>query len=341
MTELTLFAIALTATYFGVAVFRRWSLHNGVLDVPNARSSHDTPVPRGAGIVIVAISLLLYTYITIYLTNDFKLYYVAAAGLVAFISWLDDLYSLSSMLRLLVHVLAAAILIWGSGLWQEIFVPGFDVPLYLGIVDLIIAFIWIVWMVNAYNFMDGIDGLAGSQAIVAGIAWLIFGYWFGYETAYYFGGVIAFSSIGFLIHNWSPARVFMGDVGSAFLGLTFAALPLMKADAGSENSALIYFAGVSFVWFFLFDTVFTFIRRVLRREKVWTAHREHIYQRMIIEGKSHSSITLIYAGFTGAVAASLFIGLRLGGSWKFLVVFTIVLLSTVLFFCSTRKKGLT
>ena len=267
--------------------------------------------------------------------------YMAAAGLVALISWLDDLYSVSFILRLLVHAVAAALVIWGAGFPRELFVPGINISFSVGDFGGVIAFLWIVWMVNAYNFMDGIDGLAGSQAALAGFAWLTIGYISGIENIFFFGGVLAFSSIGFLIHNWSPAKVFMGDVGSAFLGFTFAALPLMAHEEKTANSPLLFFAAVSFVWFFLFDTVFTFIRRVLRRERVWTAHREHLYQRMTLDGMTHGSVTLIYSSFTALVACSVFIGVLFRGSWEFFTLFTIVLLSAALIFWSFRKKRLT
>lgn len=341
MIELLVFGIALAATYIGVAAFRRWSLRKGLLDVPNDRSSHDSPTPRGGGLVIVVVSLMLYAFITLFLTNNFKWSYLAAAGLVALISWLDDLYSVSFILRLLVHAIAAALLIWSVSYPRELLIPGINSSFFVGDFGAVIAFLWVVWMVNAYNFMDGIDGLAGSQAVLAGFAWLTIGYISGIGNIYFFGGVLAFSSIGFLIHNWSPAKVFMGDVGSAFLGFTFAALPLMAADEKWPDSPLLFFAAVSFIWFFLFDTVFTFIRRVLRRERVWTAHREHLYQRMTLDGMTHDSVTLIYSSFTALVAGSVFIGVLFRGSWEFLTLFTIVLLSAALFFLSLGKKGLT
>lgn len=338
MTELLIFAIALCATYIGVEAFRRWSLHTGLLDVPNDRSSHDSPTPRGSGLVIVVINLLLYAYITLFLTNNFRWSYLTAASLVAFVSWLDDLYSISFLLRLIAHAAAAAILILGFGFWQDIYVPGFEITLHVGTIGAVIAFLWIVWMVNAYNFMDGIDGLAGTQAILAGFGWLVFGYIFGYESTYFFGGVLAFSSLGFLIHNWSPAKVFMGDVGSAFLGFTFAALPLMAADEKPENPNFLFAAAVSFVWFFVFDSAITLIRRALWGKRVWAAHREHLYQRLIISGMTHSSVSLIYAAFTTLLILSLLIGAMFRGSWEFLVLFSTLLLSTALIFCSYRKK---
>lgn len=337
MTELLVFGSALLATYIGVKAFRRWSLQWGMLDVPNDRSSHESPTPRGGGLIVVVVSLFFYVIITYFLTNNFRWTYMIAACLVASISWLDDLYSVSFFLRLCVHSVAAAILIWGVGFSHDIYIPALSTSVDVGRAASVIAFLWIVWMVNAYNFMDGIDGLAASQAIVAGFAWLIAGYIFRSRSIYLFGGILAFSSIGFLIHNWSPAKIFMGDVGSAFLGFTFAAIPMIAATEEPEKSPLVFFAGVSFVWFFLFDTVFTFFRRAFRREKVWQAHRGHLYQNIATRKSSHSYVTLLYAAFTAVVSGSVLIGILFRGSWELLSLFTIVLLSAGLIIYGFKK----
>ncbi|MGB7210100.1 MAG: glycosyltransferase family 4 protein [Pyrinomonadaceae bacterium] len=339
MSELLIFSIAFIASYFGVEIFRRWSLHAGLLDVPNNRSSHGSPTPRGAGLIIVLVSLILYSVTSHFLTHNFKWHYVVAASLVASISWLDDLYSIPFAPRLLVHSVSAAILIWGVGFWTGIYLPGFGLTLEVGNFGAIIAFLWIVWMINAYNFMDGIDGIASAQAVLAGVSWLLLGYVFGYTNIYFTGGILAFSCLGFLIHNWSPAKVFMGDIGSAFLGFTFAALPLIAVEEKPSDSPMLLFAGVIFVWFFLFDTVFTFFRRAVRGEKVWTAHREHLYQRMTKTGHSHGYVTLLYAGFTAIVIASLFAGIIFRGKWEFLAVFTTLLLSSILILYAYRESN--
>mgnify|MGYP001348956244 CR=1 FL=1 len=339
MSEFLIFSIAFLATYFGVEAFRHWSLRAGLLDVPNDRSSHGSPIPRGSGLVIALVSLLLYSVTSNILTHNFKWHYVVAAGLVASISWLDDLYSVPFALRLLVHSVAAAMLIWGVGFFKAIYLPGFGITFEAGNFGAVIAFLWIVWMINAYNFMDGIDGIAGSQAILAGISWLLLGYISGYTSVYFAGGIVAFSCLGFLIHNWSPAKVFMGDVGSAFLGFTFAALPLMAAEEKPADSPILLFAAIMFVWFFLFDSIFTIFRRATRGERVWTAHREHLYQRVTMSGHSHSYVTLLYAGFTSIVVLGFFTGMIFRGNWEFLAVFTSLLLSFALILYAHKENN--
>jgi UDP-N-acetylmuramyl pentapeptide phosphotransferase/UDP-N-acetylglucosamine-1-phosphate transferase len=150
-------------------------------------------------------------------------------------------------------------------------------------------------LLNAYNFMDGIDGIAGGQGAVAGVGWAITGWLAGIPAVLVLGMLLAGSCAGFLRHNWSPARIFMGDVGSTFLGFSFAALPLM---AGRIDRSLMA-VGILLLWPFLFDAVFTFLRRLLNREKVWKPHRSHLYQRLTGAGSSHSVISRLYIGLAG------------------------------------------
>lgn len=219
-----------------------------------------------------------------------------AAVLIAGISWIDDVRSLRTSLRMAVHVLASAIVVWTFGPFASIPVPVAG-ALSLGAAAWPVTMIWIVGLTNAYNFMDGIDGIAGSQAVVAGVAWAMIGFP-GDPAISLLAALLAATSAGFLVHNWPPARVFMGDVGSAFLGFLFATLPLMSQLPSSRAAAI----GFLVVWPFVFDTAFTFFRRLRRRERVFSAHRSHLYQRLVIAGWSHATVTLLYS--TLAVAGS-------------------------------------
>jgi len=224
-----IFPAALILTWIGIRFFRVWSLKKGVLDIPNERSSHDSPTPRGGGLLIVVVTLFFYGLISLLYPGSFSWGFLVGALLIATVSWLDDRYSVSTVWRLMTHALAAVLLIADRGYWSEISLSGTTGVINLGIVGSILTFLWIVWLINAYNFMDGIDGIAGIQAAVAGFAWLGLGWLSGIPNVALFGGVILFSSLGFLLHNWPPARIFMGDVGSAFLGFTFASMPFIAA----------------------------------------------------------------------------------------------------------------
>jgi UDP-N-acetylmuramyl pentapeptide phosphotransferase/UDP-N-acetylglucosamine-1-phosphate transferase len=128
--------------------------------------------------------------------------------------------------------------------------------------------------------------------MISGVGWMILGTMTWQPATGLLGMLVAASSTGFLIHNWQPARIFMGDVGSAFLGFTFAFLTL---KAGKEAPRLVL-AGALLVWPFVFDTAFTFLRRLLKRESVFSAHRSHLYQRLVLSGLSHATVTLLYTG---------------------------------------------
>ncbi len=270
----------------------RWTLQRSILDVPNARSSHSEPTPRGGGLAIVAIcifgSLALLYQTNLGISRIAVL--VAASSAIATISWMDDLRPLRSWQRFSVHGLAAAAVIAVLGHWTTVEFPLLG-TIDLGLAGLLLSWIWIVGLTNAYNFMDGIDGIAGSAAVIGGASWMLCGFALSMADTTLIGLLIAGASAGFLLHNWSPASIFMGDVGSAFLGFMFATLPFVEFH--TESRAPV--AAVLLVWPFAFDTAFTLVRRIRRGENILEAHRTHMYQRLVIAGKSHRFVTLLYS----------------------------------------------
>ncbi len=340
MTEILIFSASLILTVVGVAVFRRFGGHKRLLDVPNERSSHAKPTLRGGGIVIVAVCITLYFAAAKAVSMPLSWSYFAGAMIVAGVSWVDDILSLPAWTRLFFHGLAAVIIVTGLGGLDSFYIPVYGSLIDLGVFGPVLSVLWIVWMINAYNFMDGIDGLAGAQGIAAGLGWAAFGFIAGTEGLYLFGGVIAFSCLGFLVHNWPPAKIFMGDVGSAFLGFTFAALPFLMADQlNDSDSGWIFFAAVSFVWLFLFDTIYTFSRRLVKREKVWDAHRQHLYQRMVISGAGHGTVSLIYGTLALCIAGLLAVAYILRGKFEVFLLLFGVLTAAVIAIAGHRKKG--
>jgi len=290
--------LGLVLSYYGVAALRFWAERRQIFDVPNARSSHTRPTPRGGGlaIVLVILSGLLVSWL---FTRTWSLpavaSYLLAGMLIAAVSWIDDLRSLSNRIRFSAHSLAAVLALWNFGYWERVDVPLFG-QIQIGWLGILISFVWIVGLTNAYNFMDGIDGIAGGQALIAGLGWAAIGYIGQEPLVSSLGLLLATSSLGFLAHNWHPARIFMGDVGSAFLGYTFAVLPFMLHLGASNhlNSSLSAAAGVLLVWPFVFDAAFTFLRRLRNGEQVFAAHRSHLYQRLVIAGWGHRAVSLLY-----------------------------------------------
>jgi UDP-N-acetylmuramyl pentapeptide phosphotransferase/UDP-N-acetylglucosamine-1-phosphate transferase len=261
-------AVAFAASLLIVPLIKRLA----VLDVPTHRSSHATPKPRGGGIAIVVVTI---TGALILVPRAWPL--MTAAGVIAIMSWIDDLKHLSAAIRFPIQILAACAVVYVYGPTKPLFAA--------------IAVFWIAGVTNAYNFMDGIDGIAGTQAVIAGAAWFAI-------TRNPIALLIAASSLGFLIYNWQPASIFMGDVGSAFLGFTFASLPLLERNQLTASLMAMILSP------FLFDTALTLIRRTLKRERIWEAHREHLYQRLVIAGWSHRGVTMLYGAITLATSCA-------------------------------------
>jgi Fuc2NAc and GlcNAc transferase len=329
--------IVFVLTYFGVWIFRRWSSRREIFDIPNERSSHTEPTLRGGGVIIVIICLFAFLILSIFSGQQIIWSYLIGALIVSIVSLFDDVKTISPFWRFLCHSLAAGMVIWQVQGFDKLLIPFYGI-VQAGFLGNIIAFLWIVWLINAYNFMDGIDGIAASQAVTAGIGWLLIGVLYNFDQIGLYGGVVAFSALGFLIHNWQPAKIFMGDVGSAFLGFTFAVFPLLNRER-IENPVLDgylpWIAGF-LVWFFVFDAVLTLIKRMLRGEKIWQAHREHIYQRLVIAGISHSTVTAIYTVCSGIITAGLIFALK-NIKYFELIVFTIVIFESIILLIIGRK----
>lgn len=296
------------------------------------------PIPQGGGLVIVIVCLGFYTIYSTLITASFSWSYFLGAVLIASVSWLDDLFSIPIIWRFLVHSAAALSVILGLGYFQEIYVPLGNF-VNIGFFGTILTFFWIVWLTNAYNFMDGIDGLAGLQAVTNGIGWLVAGKILGVDGASFYGGILAFACLGFLLPNWQPAKIFMGDVGSAFLGFSFAVLPLLAKGEKDEFQVVLLIIAVVLVWLFLWDTVLTFFRRIVRGEKVWRAHRGHIYQRLIVSGFSHQYITCLYGVLSILNATFLLSWLNYKNSFGLILLIFIGLESTgLLIFLKFAEK---
>ncbi|MBU0715070.1 MAG: glycosyltransferase family 4 protein [Verrucomicrobia bacterium] len=286
--------LALATSYFGVAAVRRVAERCQFLDIPNERSSHTRPTPQGGGLAIVTVVLGgLWFYAALCPGVPWLALGIFTVGtvLIACVSGWDDLHSLPVWVRFTAHGLAAVLVILAFGYWHAVGWPGLG-GFSLGLFGVLLTFLWIVGLTNAYNFMDGIDGIAGGQAVVAGLGWAILGWISGQPLVGVMGLLIAAASLGFLGHNWPPARIVMGDVGSAFLGFSFAALTVLA----SQSNPVFVLTGIALIWPFVFDAVFTFARRLCRGEKVWAAHRSHLYQRLIISGLSHGQVSGLYIG---------------------------------------------
>jgi len=293
MSPVIAFIIIAILSYFGIYMIRRLAIYRQILDHPNERSSHSVPTPRGGGGAIVILVLLTALFSLKLINLNHGLIYITCATIIAWLGWRDDVQSLSPKMRFTLQGIVAAVSIWGLGYFKAVTIPLFG-ELQLGVVGLIITFLWIIGLTNAYNFMDGIDGIAGGVALAGGLGWMMLASHAHTPFAFWIALAIAASSLGFLGHNWSPAKIFMGDVGSTFLGYTFAVLPLISSDKSGDALML----GTLLMWTFIMDAGTTFIRRALKRENLFAAHRTHLYQRLIIGGYKHATISILYIVLT-------------------------------------------
>jgi UDP-N-acetylmuramyl pentapeptide phosphotransferase/UDP-N-acetylglucosamine-1-phosphate transferase len=275
---LAAFVASCLGTRVLVAVLRR----RAVLDRPNERSSHVAPTPRGGGIAVISVSVAAWFALAataIAPTN--AIIAALAAAALALVSWFDDLRGLSPGVRLLAQFAAVAIGIWAlpqGAIFQGWLPPGLDTVAG--------ALVW-VWFVNLFNFMDGIDGIDGSEAAAVGIGIVLVASVGGIDLGIAAPAVAAAAAAaGFLLWNWAPARIFLGDVGSIPLGYLLGFLLFELALRGQWQAALIL------PLYFLADASLTLLRRLLRGERVWQAHREHFYQRAVQRGLSHDAVVL-------------------------------------------------
>jgi UDP-N-acetylmuramyl pentapeptide phosphotransferase/UDP-N-acetylglucosamine-1-phosphate transferase len=264
------------ATRVLIPILRRRNL----LDHPNERSSHVVPTARGGGIAPVGAALLAWSVLGIFgWAPPAIVAIVLGTVLLAIVCWRDDLYGLSPARRLAAQAGAVAI-----GL---VAVPHNPLPHWIGpaVNAAALGILW-VWWVNLFNFMDGIDGLASSEAAAIGGGVLAVAALAGGidPAAALLGAAVLGAALGFLVWNWSPAQVFLGDVGSAPLGYLTGFLLIIVAAGGLWIVALVL------PLYFLADATITLARRLLGGERIWQAHRQHYYQHAVRGGLSHAAV---------------------------------------------------
>lgn len=283
-----LIPVAFALSFFLTAALRRYALSQSLLDIPNARSSHSTPTPRGGGVAIVLTFLAALVVLggLGHMPVSVCLALGGAGLLVAIIGFMDDHGHIAARWRLLGHFLAAAWALFWLGGVPPISVFGLSVE--PGVVVSMLGLLYLVWMLNLYNFMDGIDGIASVEAVSACLgACLLYGFT-GHLAEAWAPLLLALSAAGFLCWNFPPARIFMGDAGSGFLGIALAVLSLHAAWLGSE----LFWCWLILLGVFIVDATVTLLRRLLRGDRVYEAHRSHAYQYASRHFGRHLPVTL-------------------------------------------------
>lgn len=283
-----------------------------ILDHPNDRSSHSIPTPRGGGWGVMLTLLPAWALIALTGVGGSDgglrvLPILAGAAALMAVSWMDDRRGLGPAPRFLAQIAAVA-----AGLTA---LPA-DGLVFQGLLplwaDRLVAAVGWLWFVNLFNFMDGIDGLAGSEAATIGAGLALVVAVGGLDPAYgLYGLAAAGAALGFLLWNWHPAKLFMGDVGSVPLGFTLGWLLLAVAASGLWAAALLVPA------YFLADATVTLLRRAAEGKKVWQAHREHFYQKATQRGRNHAQVVRLVLALNAALLALAVVSVLLGpaGGW--------------------------
>ena len=287
-----LIILILILSFTGTFIIIKVALKKNILDIPNDRSSHSTPTPRGGGIAIVLSWYFGLFGLKLFDLIESHLFYALLSGfLLAFISFLDDLYSIKPWIRILFQILTVII-----GMF---FINGFtmlylnDLVITFPIILSIIAIIGVIWFINLYNFMDGIDGYASVEALSIAL-----GMYFIIGDPIFL--ILIFSVLGFLIWNWPNAKIFMGDIGSTQLGYILVILGIYF----NNNHEYNIFGWLILTSLFWFDASLTLFRKWRNNEKMSQAHKKHAYQRIVQSGFSHQK-TILFAVFINLIFITL------------------------------------
>ncbi|MCU7811760.1 MAG: glycosyltransferase family 4 protein [Candidatus Thiodiazotropha sp. (ex Notomyrtea botanica)] len=281
--------VAAPAVYLFSALVCRHAVNLKLIDTPNKRSSHVLPTPSGGGIAIAIVFLLLLVFISLQ-SNNYDLLHLAILGagtLIALVGFIDDRNHIPAHKRLLVHFLAAGWVVYC------IYVKPLSQTsdLYLWVTSLFFM-IFLVWLLNLYNFMDGIDTITSSETITVTLsAAFITWYVVPQDPSWMILLLLTASTLGFTFWNLPPAKLFMGDSGSAFLGIVIGAL-MLHANTLSEP---LFYAWIILLGVYLVDATVTLIRRLITGQKIHQAHRSHAYQHAALRFQSHGRVSLVIA----------------------------------------------
>lgn len=281
--------VAGLCAWFLTGALRRYALTNSLIDVPNARSSHTVPTPRGGGVAIVisfssALPFLAFSGVISWVFT----FSLLGAGLgIAVLGFLDDHGHIAARWRLLGHVLGAGFAVFWIGGLPPITV--FGILLNLSWLGQVCAVLYLVWMLNLYNFMDGIDGLASIEAITVCFGAVIIYAVCGFYLLIWPSALLAVTVAGFLCWNFPPAKIFMGDAGSGFLGIV---LGILSLQAAWTSPALLW-TWIILLGVFIVDATFTLVRRFVRGDKVYEAHCSHAYQFASRVYGKHLPVTIV------------------------------------------------
>ena len=302
-----------------------------LLDMPGDRSLHEVPVSRFGGLAILAsffIGCLLFSETV---TGLFGTTLLGLMVVLALVSVWDDLQSLSPLLRFLFQCLIAGLTVFVTGLYWHADFFGWPVAAW---VAQTFCFFAVVWVVNLYNFMDGMDGFAGGMGLFGFGSLALIGFMAGDSAFGLANALLVMAIAGFWVWNFPPAKIFMGDAGSTFLGY----MGIVMSLIGWQKQLYSIWVPILIFTPFWVDATYTLITRILRKEKFWLPHRSHFYQRLVLMGLGHKKVVLLEYGLMALCAGSALMALHKGmgynetvpAVWALLYIFLVVGLEVTL-----------
>ncbi len=300
-----------------------------VMDHPNERSLHSVPTPRTGGLAIMITFFVVSVAAVLLLDLIISPTLLLCALAVMAISFLDDCYSVSAAIRFGVHLAVAVVLVMNGFQLTTLELPGVSWPWHNAIA-LLVSTLFIVWMINLYNFMDGMDGFAAGMAIAGFSCFALLGWQAQHQSFIIANLIVVGAVLGFLLFNFPPARVFMGDAGSSTLGFLVAAFTLWA----TVDSIFPFWVALLIFSPFIVDASVTLIRRLFAGERIWEAHKSHSYQRLVEAGWGHRK-TVLYAYLLmvlcaasawWAMQATIFFQLAIVAGW--IGIYTLIIIKT-------------
>lgn len=308
-------SILFVCSFLATWLVRKIALRKSILDIPNDRSSHSVPTPRGGGLAIVITWYLGITYLFINQQIEASFFYAFLSGLfLVIISLIDDIFNLKPVTRIIFQTISAASALYFLGGLHKI-----DFGIYQLNSSLLLtlpAFVGIIWLINLFNFIDGIDGYAASETIFIFASVFVF-----FQSV--FALVLVVACLGFLLWNWQKAKIFMGDVGSTLLGFNVGVVAVYFQNT-DKASIIILLILSSLFWF---DATLTLFRRWRNKEKLSQAHRKHAYQRIVIHSFSHQKTVIIGMLLNLLILGFAYIGL----TFKILALLVLVVVCLILY----------
>lgn len=313
------YILTLICTWYLTGKIRLFALKRNIIDMPCNRSSHTIPTPRGGG----ASFVIIWTFVSL-IFGEWDLWHVfLSAFIVGVIGFVDDNSDLKPIIRFTIQITIASIFMVLIGGWPELNI--FGVYLKWGSFGFVIGVLSIVWSVNLFNFMDGIDSFASMEAICIFTAGGVLFWNVGAAGLAFESMLLVFTVFGFLIWNMPPAKIFMGDVGSSFLGFLVAAFAIV-GECSYNVPALLWIILYALFWF---DSTVTLVRRIIRKHKWYMPHKLHAYQRLHQFGWSHGKITLAAFLVNTILITLTFLGYTYSDYFLHCLVISIVLLSSI------------